>query len=95
MGKAIIDDGVIPSEKTIQLITPIVLADKTITELKLREPTAGELDNAESKSETDNGTAIYLISAVADLHIDVVKQLRARDFHAAARYLKSFLQIRP
>jgi hypothetical protein len=83
------------TEKTYRLIKPLEVEGKTITELNLREPTAGELEFSEKKADSNNGASIQLIAAVSGLHPNVVKGLCARDYKAAAGYLTSFLEISP
>lgn len=89
------DKMVDETEKTFKLIKPLVLEDKTITELTLREPTAGEVEFAERKADSNNGASIQLIAAVSGLHPNVVKNLCARDYKAAAGYVTSFLDDSP
>jgi hypothetical protein len=83
------------TEKKLSLKKPIVMGDLTITELTLREPTAGELDYAEQNSKGSNGATIIMIATVSGKHPDVIKQMGARDYTEAAKYIKTFLSSDP
>lgn len=80
-------------EKTITLRKPVTLGsgDAAITyaELKLREPTAGELEKA-SKADTGIGVMINLISTVAKVPRAVAERLSQRDFREVNQYLEGF-----
>ncbi len=80
-------------EKIIILKKPVTLgsgdAATTITELKLREPTAGEIEKA-SSAATNIGTAINLISLVAKVPRSAVEKLSQTDFTEANDFLSGF-----
>jgi hypothetical protein len=84
-----------PTQKMLPLKAPLTIDERSITELSLREPTAGELDDAEANAKTNNGTTILLLARVTGENPNVIKQLGARDYKAASDYLKSFLQGSP
>ena len=80
-------------EKTIQLRKPLTLGsgDGAIIypELKLREPTAGELEKA-SRADTSVGVMINLVSAIAKIPRTAVEQLSQRDLAEVNAYLSGF-----
>lgn len=82
-------------EKTLTLRKAITLGsgDGSITysELKLREPTAGELEKA-SRADTSNGAVINLIAAVAKVPRAVAERLCQRDFTEASQYFAGFTE---
>ncbi|NWA24057.1 phage tail assembly protein [Pseudomonas gingeri] len=80
-------------EITITLAKPIIVGkgDNPITydEIKLREPTAGEMEKA-SRADTSVGAAITLISLIAVIPRGVVEKFSKRDLVAANKYLEGF-----
>ncbi|UPG86857.1 phage tail assembly protein [Luteibacter aegosomatis] len=80
-------------EITIELIKPVLIGKGEgaieYTELKLREPVAGELEKA-SMASTAIGSQITLISLVAKVPRGAVEKLCQRDLQAASRVLNSF-----
>lgn len=80
-------------EITITLNKPVIIgkAENAITydELKLREPTAGEMEKA-SRADTSIGSAITLISLVAAVPRSVAEKLCKRDLVAANKFLEGF-----
>ena len=84
-------DGMPEDSVTLVLKKPLVLADKTITELVIKEPTAGDMALAESsgkKGMADQG--IVLLGLACNLHPTVIKQLGGGDFIKAQKILGSF-----
>lgn len=76
-------------EKTIVLLKPVTIGDIVYEKLDLREPTAGELNQA-SKADSNIGMAIILIQVIAKVPKSVVEKLCQRDFQAANDFLGSF-----
>lgn len=76
-------------EKTITLHKPVRLGDVDYTEIKLREPTAGELEKAAS-AKNNVGAVIELISAVAKVPRKVAEDLCQRDFREADDFFGQF-----
>jgi|SRR5471032_1875184 len=80
-------------EITIPLSKPVVIGkgDAAISyvELKLREPTAGELEKA-SRADTSVGSAISLISLITKIPRSAVEQISKRDLVAANNFLEGF-----
>lgn len=80
-------------EQIVELIKPVSIGKGEgaieVTELKLREPTAGELEKA-SAASTGIGSQITLISLVAKVPRSAVEKLCQRDLQAASRVLNSF-----
>lgn len=80
-------------EKTITLRKPITIGSGdgaiTYTEIKLREPTAGELEKA-SRADTNFGVMINLISAMAQVPRAAVEKLSQRDLTEASAFLGGF-----
>lgn len=79
----------IPDELTVTLRKPVTVGDITISELKLREPTVGELEKATAKG-TDLHQAKMLVSIVAGMAPEFIDRIGARDFKLAADYLANF-----
>jgi len=83
----------VEEEKTIHLRKPLTVGsgDGAITypELKLREPTAGELEKAQ-RADTSVGVMINLISSIAKVPRGAVEQLSQRDLAEASAYLSGF-----
>lgn len=76
----------IPREKTFKLLVPVTFAEQTFTEIQLREPTAGEIEQI-ADSPRPGITAISVVGAVP---IGAVEQLRARDYNAMRAYINFF-----
>jgi len=80
-------------EITITLSKPITVGkgDNAVVyeELKLREPTAGELEKA-TRADTSVGQAINLISLITAIPRGAIETLRKRDLVAANKYLEGF-----
>ena len=76
-------------EITIPLRKPITLGDLVYSELKLKEPTAGQIEKA-SASTSGAGSVINLISIVAVVPRRVAEGLCQRDFQEASNFLESF-----
>ena len=80
--------------KTFTLITPIQAGDVEVTELILREPTAGDIEKLQADQEK-HGAATALILLIAKqtkvAAVDV-RKVSARDFNKLSGYLGSFLE---
>lgn len=80
-------------EITITLSKPVVMgkAENAVTydEIKLREPTAGEMEKA-ARADTMIGSAITLISLVGAIPRSVVEKFSKRDLVAANKFLEGF-----
>ncbi|WP_342616972.1 phage tail assembly protein [Rhodoferax sp. GW822-FHT02A01] len=77
-------------ELTITLRKPVSIGDITYSELKLQEPTAGQIEKASTGSQSSVGAVINLISAVAVVPRKMVEGLCQRDFKEASKFLESF-----
>jgi hypothetical protein len=79
----------LPDTLTIELRKPVTVGEITCAELRLREPTAGEIE------QWDGLTGINAdrkaVSVVAGVPEAIVRQLPAREFYQAARYIGRFL----
>lgn len=86
-----------PDEKTITLRKPIKLQDRTVTEITLREPTAGEIEQVEKRAARDGAQAsnILLIQVCADITDGEARRLGARDFHEALMFVQGFFPAAP
>ncbi|WP_338523367.1 phage tail assembly protein [Pseudomonas batumici] len=82
-------------EITITLVKSVVIGkgDTAVPydEIKLREPTAGEMEKA-SRADTSVGSAITLISLVAGIPRGVVEKFSKRDLVAANKFLEGFTE---
>lgn len=85
-------------EITITLVKPVVIGkgDAAITyeELKLREPTAGEIEKA-TRADTSVGAAITLISLIAAIPRSAAEKLCKRDLVKANTFLEGFTDAGP
>lgn len=85
---------VLQPEKILILDQPIKLGDIAYGELKLREPTAGEMDDLAAK----NGISwsIALVRGVSGLPEQVIRRLPIRVLNEAMEYLLPFTNnVRP
>lgn len=93
-------DVVILDEKTITLRKPVTLGKTAKSDgvvystLDLREPTGGELEKA-SKSATEIGVVLNLISLVAKVPRAVAEGLCQRDLKEVSDFLGSFSKDDP
>lgn len=80
-------------EITITLSKPVIIGkgENAITyeEIKLREPTAGEMEKA-ARADTSIGSAITLIGLVASIPRSSVEKFSKRDLVAANKFLEGF-----
>ena len=85
-------------ETTIELSKPVVIGSgdtaQTFTELKLREPTAGEIEKA-SRADTSAGSAITLISLITKIPRTAIEKISKRDLVAANKFLEGFSAAGP
>ncbi len=81
-------------EKILKLRKPVTLGGDTYTELRLREPTAGDLKKA-SAAPGNVAASILLIAIVANVPPAAVEQLCQRDFMAADAFLSGFSEPSP
>lgn len=84
----------IETEKILTLRKPVTTGGKTYETLELREPTAGELEQA-SKAATNLGVVITLIAIVAKVPRIAVEALCQRDLREAGDFLDSFSKEEP
>lgn len=82
-------------EITIILSKPVTIgkdeAAISYHELKLREPTAGELEKA-TRADTSIGAAITLISLISAIPRSAVERISKRDLVAANNFLEGFTE---
>lgn len=79
----------LPETLTIPLREPLKLGEQSYAVLELREPTAAEMMQWDKLSGVEaDARAISLVSGWPE---PVVKQLRARDFIRASKFVASFL----
>ena len=82
-------------EITITLSKPVIIgkAESAVTydEIKLREPTAGEMEKA-ARADTMIGSAITLISLVGAIPRSVVEKFSKRDLVSANKFLEGFTE---
>lgn len=85
---------VLELEKIIQFDAPISVGDVQFHHASLREPTAGEMDDASAK----DGLAwtIALVTSVSGLPLQVVRKFPIRVLNECAEYLVPFAEsVRP
>lgn len=79
-------------ELTITLRKSITLGTIEYTELKLREPTAGEMQKAGAIASDGMASNILLVSLVTGMPKQAVEKIGARDMHQAVEYLQGFMR---
>ena len=85
----------IAEELTLVLRRPVTIkGGKQFTEIKLREPLAGEIDQA-SRAPSGVGSLMTLISLVAQVPIEVPQGMRSRDLAEANAFFDSFKLPKP
>jgi hypothetical protein len=82
-------------EKALTLRKPVKLGDVEFTELKLCEPTAGQLEKATRAATTSTGVVIELVSIVAKVPRKVAEDLCQRDFSEATDFFGQFSGFLP
>lgn len=87
-------------EKTFILLSPITKEDGTkISEMVLKEPTAGQIEMAETqaagKPAAGNLMNITLIGLCSGTHPQIIRNLVARDYRAITVWLEGFLEAAP
>jgi L-serine deaminase len=86
-------DGMPEDSVTLVLKKPLVIGEKTITELVIKEPNAGQMAMAEQTAKgggTEQG--IVLLGLACGLHPTVVKQISGSDYVKAQKVLGSFFE---
>ena len=86
-------DGMPEDSVTLVLKKPLVLPDRTITELVIKEPTAGDLalsEQSSKKGQAEQG--IFLLGLATGLHPTIIKQLGGGDFLRAQKVLGNFFE---
>ena len=78
----------LPETLTIPLKKPVQLGDLTYHELKLREPTAGEMCEVQGKTGWEFNVAI--IAAVSGVPDVAVRKIGVDDARKATKYLDGF-----
>lgn len=79
-----------PNTDTYHLKTPIEFGDQTIATLRLREPTAEEIEKAWSKNEAT--MALKLISQVSAVPVAALRKMTQTDLQGAGETLANFTQ---
>lgn len=85
-------------DKSFTLLSPIKDATgNDITAVTLHEPTAGEIEMAESQSKNGAGSTIniMLISLCSGLNPVTVRALKVRDYRAITSWIEGFLGDAP
>jgi hypothetical protein len=89
-------DGMPEEDLVLVLRKPLVLADRTISELTIKEPSAGALALSEQSAKKGMMEQnIILLGLATDLHPSIIKQLSGGDFTRAAKLLGSFFEDGP
>ena len=78
--------------KTLELKHPITVDGVEIKEINLRRPKAVDLE-AMDKAPGEVGKALLLISNLAELPLDKVRELDAEDFMGLQGHLTDFLGV--
>jgi len=80
----------LPDELVIDLRKPVTLGSETYTQLVLREPTAGEVAQAQ-KAGGGLASDIVLIALVSGVPKPGVERIGYRDTQRAVQYLAGFM----
>ncbi|WP_157218670.1 phage tail assembly protein [Flavisphingomonas formosensis] len=83
----------IPDELVITLRKPVEHGGETYTELKLKEPTAGQL--LEIDKHDGRAADVFSVSLIAGIPKGAIEKIGARDLIKGARYIASFLAEDP
>ena len=89
------DPRELETPKTFALITPIDVSGSQVTELTLREPTAGDTEQLQKDSQRlgEVGAIIQLIGKQTKLAPVDVRKIGARDLQILQDYLGSFFTL--
>lgn len=79
----------LPDTKTINLKEAIELDGTTYTSITLREPTAGQIEEARKAAHSDT-VAIRLIALTSGVPEAVVRRMRASNYNEAASFVLGF-----
>jgi hypothetical protein len=85
--------GAAADELVLPLRKPVALDDRQVTELKLREPTAGELEAF--NRATGWARDIAAVAAVTGIPSDAAGKILGGDLKRAMRFIESFLHAAP
>lgn len=88
-------DGIPDESVTLTLKRPLVLKESTITELVIKEPTAGQMAFAEQGAKTSTDQGIILLGLACNLSPMVIKQLAGSDYLKAQKVLGNFFETSP
>ncbi len=88
---------IVSDEMTLTLRKPIKLADRQITQLELREPTAYEVQQVEKVANKDGSTAsnITLVALVSGLTAGEIGKVGYSDLSKALAFLSPFITPGP
>lgn len=85
--------GGLPEESfTLVLKRPIEVEGKLITELVIKEPTAGQMAMAEQTSKGDTDQGIVMLGLSCGFHPNVIKNLAGSDYVKAQKALGNFFK---
>ena len=89
-------DGMPEEGVVLTLKKPLTIEGRLISELVIKEPTAGQMamaENSGKKGMADQG--IVLLGLATNLHPNVIKQLAGGDFVKAQKILGNFFSDGP
>lgn len=75
---------------TYTLLRPVTIGGETLREIRLDEPTVGQLDRAQRTAESSMQVVIRLIALVAGISEAHVLAMGQRDWDAINKYFDSF-----
>ena len=89
-------DGMPENSVTLVLKRPLTIDGRVISELVIKEPTAGQMAMAE-QSAKNGGTeqGIFLLGLSCGLHQSIIKQLAGSDYVKAQGVLGNFFEDTP
>ncbi len=79
----------LPEEKTITLRKPVSLGSETYTELRLREPTAGEWVQFSKYEAIEQD--LMAVAVVSGVPRPALEKIGSRDLKEAAKFVANFL----
>lgn len=80
-----------PAERRMKLSRPITKGDNKLTELVFREPLAGDLIDANAKSDSTTERTVLLVMAMTGLSKAEVRSMTAKDYVKATTIIDDFL----
>lgn len=79
-----------PTEITLTLLAPFDFAGERITELKLREPKAREIDRASQIAKTEVQVVLNLAALMSGVSVPALGEMGSRDLNRVSDFIGGF-----